>query len=274
LADPFDRTRFAARLGTCRLGRELRVLDTTASTNDDAWSAFAALPPGAAGRADGVVAVALEQTRGRGRAGRAWTQVPGRGLALSLALPLTGDARHAGAIPLAAGLALVEASHALGVGAARLKWPNDVRVHGRKLAGVLCEARGTPAGVAVVIGVGLNVHHAREEFPPELRDTATSLALEGATAGLEDAAAAFLTRFAPLWDALSAGEHAAVLAAWSRWCEHWGQALEVRTPAGPVAGTALRLSSEGGLVLRTNAGVETTVFAGDIAPAPEGCDAA
>ncbi len=281
MVDDFDRTRFMSRLGTLRLGRVLRVLATTASTNADAWDALPAL-------GDGAVVVALEQTRGRGRAGRAWTQVPGRGLALSVALRLGCDVRQAGAIPLAAGLAAAQTCHALGVRAARLKWPNDVLVNGRKLAGVLCEVRrvrtppmrgsGTPdeggSGEAVVIGVGLNVAHTREEFPEELRDTATSLALEGATASIEDAAAEFLTRLEPLWNELQGGSGAAVLAEWSRWGAHWGEWVLVRTPAGPVQGIAQRLDRDGGLVLRTSTGVETTVLAGDVTASREGCDAA
>jgi BirA family biotin operon repressor/biotin-[acetyl-CoA-carboxylase] ligase len=268
LADAFDRARFVARLGSRRLGHALLVRDSTASTNDDAWAALAE-------RGDGVAVLALAQTRGRGRAGRRWEQVPGKGLALSVALHLGCDVRQAGAIPLAAGLAVARAAHALGVPGARLKWPNDVFVGGRKLAGVLCEVRRLPAsGDAVVIGVGLNVGHAREDFPPELRDAATSLAIEGSDAGLEDAAAAVLTQLEPLWNELQEGDRAAVLAAWSSLATHWGSWLRVRTPAGEVEGIALRLDADGGLVLRLATGIETTVLAGDVEPAAEGWDAA
>ena len=267
MADAFDRTRFTTRLGTRHLGRALLVRDTTASTNDDAWSALAEL-------GDGAAVIALEQTRGRGRAGRRWQQAPGRGLALSVALRLGCEVRQAGVIPLAAGLAAVRAAHALGVTAARLKWPNDVLVNGRKLAGVLCEVRRVAdGGEAVVIGIGMNVRQARDEFPPELRDTATSLALEGAAAGLEDAAAAVLSALEPLWDELQEGDRAAVLAAWSAQAP-WGGWLRVRTPAGDVEGMAQRLDADGGLVLRTASGAETTVLAGDVGPAAEGWDAA
>jgi BirA family biotin operon repressor/biotin-[acetyl-CoA-carboxylase] ligase len=268
LADPFDRTRFTARLRTHRLGQALLVRDTTSSTNDDAWETLATL-------GDGAAVVALSQTHGRGRAGRTWSQVPGQGLAISVALRLGCDVRQAGVIPLAAGLALLRACHALGVPAARLKWPNDVLVNGRKLAGVLCEVRrAAGGGDAVVIGVGLNVRHAREEFPAEFREQATSLALEGADVGLEEAGAEFLTRLEPLWNELQEGDRGAVLAEWSRWAAHWGEWVCVRTPAGPVEGIAQRLDADGGLVLRTNAGTEIVVYAGDLSSPKEGCDAA
>ena len=87
MAEPFDRARFTARLATSRVGRALVVRDVTGSTNDDAWEALGSL-------GDGAAVLALEQTAGRGRAGRTWTQVPGRGLALSVALRLGCDVRQ------------------------------------------------------------------------------------------------------------------------------------------------------------------------------------
>ena len=265
MADGFDRSRFTARLGTRRLGRALLVRDSTASTNDDAWTMLAEM-------GDGAAVIALAQTRGRGRAGRSWEQVPGKGLALSVALHLGCDVRQAGTIPLAAGLAAARAAHALGVTRARLKWPNDVLVYGRKLAGVLCEVRRVPHAAqgevstreAVVIGVGMNVRQAREEFSPALRDVATSLALEGSDASLEDAAAECLNALEPLWDEMQEGDRAAVLAAWSALAPHWGAWLRVRTPAGEVEGIAQRLDVDGGLVLRTVDGRDATVLAGDV----------
>ena len=268
MARDFDRARFTARLGTGRLGHLLLVRETTASTNDDAWDALGTL-------GDGATVVALAQTAGRGRAGRSWQHTAGKGLALSLALRLGCDVRHAGLIPLAAGLAAAEAAHALGVRAARLKWPNDVVVHGRKLAGVLCEVRRVPSGGdGVVIGLGMNVLEKRDDLSPELRDTATSLALEGAEAGVEDAAAAFLTRLEPVWNELQEGDRAAVIRAWSALSDHWGERLRVSTPAGVVEGTALRLDPDGALVLRAGDGRESRLLAGDVARPTERWDAA
>lgn len=256
----FDRARFAAALATRRLGRTLLVRDETGSTNDDAFEALCA------GLPDGVTVVAGEQLRGRGRAGREWVQAPGLGLAMSFALHPGCDARQAAATPLAAGLALARAATSLGARVA-LKWPNDVLANGRKLAGVLCELRRLPqGGEAVVVGVGVNVRHAEADFPAELRGTATSLALAGAEAGLEDVAARVLGEFEPLWDALQEGDRAAVLAAWSARAAFWGEPVTVRTPAGPVTGVAQRLDEDGGLVLRLESGAETTVVAGDLEP--------
>src|SRR4029453_12363481 len=122
---------------------------------------------------EGVTVVADAQTRGRGREGRRWHLAPGRGLALSVALFQGCDGPGAGTVPLAAGLARARAARRLGL-AVRLKWPNDVLAGARKLCGILCESRRARERDAVVIGVGVNGHEQRDDFPPELREPPTS----------------------------------------------------------------------------------------------------
>jgi BirA family biotin operon repressor/biotin-[acetyl-CoA-carboxylase] ligase len=129
------------------------------------------------------VVTADEQTEGRGRQGRTWVAPRGRALLYSLLLRSLGDRPL---LPLAAALAVCEsaeeiasnlpgkAKQAPGPLQCRVKWPNDVQVEGRKLAGILIEAR--PQDDWAVIGVGLNLTIAPDEFPPDLRDRATSLA--------------------------------------------------------------------------------------------------
>ncbi len=126
----------------------------------------------AAGAPHGTVVTAAEQTAGRGRQGRVWTAPPGKALLYSAIIrPL--DERHL-MLPLAAPLAVCEAAEELRPGlTCGVKWPNDVQVDGRKLAGILVEAR--PQDGWAVIGIGLNLSISRDEFPPDLRDKAVSL---------------------------------------------------------------------------------------------------
>ena len=263
----FDRARFVARLGTRRLGRHLLARATVESTNDTAWEARALGAP------EGTVVVADVQTRGRGRAGRRWHLAPGKGLALSVLLPLGGDRGALGVLPLGAGLALARALERLGV-ATELKWPNDLLLGGRKLAGILCESRGaTPhgdpgAGDTVVIGVGVNVGERSEDFPPEIRERTTSLAIEGFALEREIVTAEFLNALEPLWVTLEEGGCQEVLDAWRAHASFWGRVVHVRTPAGELRGVARTLDEAGGLVLRLDSGSETTVLAGDVEIAP------
>jgi BirA family biotin operon repressor/biotin-[acetyl-CoA-carboxylase] ligase len=125
-----------------------------------------------AGAPHGTVVTAAEQTAGRGRQGRTWTAPPGKALLYSAILrPL--DERHL-LLPLSVPLAVCEAAEALQPGIeCAIKWPNDVWLDGRKLAGVLIEAK--PQDGWAVIGVGLNLSITQDEFPPDLRATAVSL---------------------------------------------------------------------------------------------------
>ncbi len=143
--------------------RHFRVTD---STNARARELVEAGAPG------GTVVTAAEQTAGRGRQGRTWTAPPNKALLYSAILrPL--DERHL-LLPLAVPLAVCEAAEQLAPGIeCQIKWPNDIWINGRKLAGILIEAK--PQDGWAVIGVGLNLSIAPDEFPPELRDTAISL---------------------------------------------------------------------------------------------------
>jgi BirA family biotin operon repressor/biotin-[acetyl-CoA-carboxylase] ligase len=153
--------------------RHFRVTD---STNTRARELAAAGAPG------GTVVTAREQTAGRGRVGRVWTAPDGKALLYSAILrPL--DERHL-LLPLSVPLAVCAAAEALRPGIeCQVKWPNDVWLERRKLSGILIEAR--PQDGWAVIGVGLNLHIAPDEFPPDLRHPAVSLfaATEGSRGG-------------------------------------------------------------------------------------------
>jgi BirA family biotin operon repressor/biotin-[acetyl-CoA-carboxylase] ligase len=125
-----------------------------------------------AGAPNGTVVTADEQTAGRGRQGRTWTAAPGSALLFSaIVRPL--ERRHP-LLPLAVPLAVCETAERLRPGIeCKVKWPNDVHLDGRKLAGILIEAR--PQEEWAVLGIGLNLTIAENEFPEELRDRATSL---------------------------------------------------------------------------------------------------
>src|SRR5262245_60357280 len=147
-------------------GAPHRHFHVTDSTNARARELVEAGAPG------GVVVTATEQTAGRGRQGRTWTAPPDKALLYSAVLrPL--DERHL-LLPLSVPLAVCETAEELAPGLeCKVKWPNDIWIDGRKLAGVLIEAK--PQDGWAVIGVGLNLSIAPDEFPPELRETAASL---------------------------------------------------------------------------------------------------
>jgi BirA family biotin operon repressor/biotin-[acetyl-CoA-carboxylase] ligase len=162
----------SALTGPGRFWTDVVVTAETGSTNADVAAAARAGAP------EGTVHTTDSQTAGRGRLDRTWSAPAGSGAIVSVLLrPDSVPAARWVWLPLLVGLAVDATVHECGVESG-LKWPNDVLVDGRKLAGILLERVETHSGPAAVIGVGLNVSLRRDELPVE---TATSLALEGAT---------------------------------------------------------------------------------------------
>lgn len=214
-----------------------------------------------AGAAEGLAIGADEQTAGRGRRGRSWSSPAGAGLYLSFvlrpALDPAGGVRLLSLITLAAGVAVHDAiTRATGL-RTELKWPNDVGVGRRKVAGLLAEgiAIGT-ADQAVVLGVGVNV--LRASYPREIEDRATSLETElgrpiDRTTLLDDLLAAVPARYGQLRD----GDADGILRAWraaapraSGATVEWGEGRK-----GVTAG----IDESGALLVKTSTGVERIV---------------
>ncbi len=202
-----------------------------------------------AGAPHGTVVTADEQTAGRGRQGRTWTAPPGKALLYSTILrPL--DERHL-LLPLAVPLAVCDAAEELQIGVkCAVKWPNDVWVDGRKLAGVLIEAK--PQDGWAVIGVGLNLAIGREEFPAELREAAASLAGVAAADARRMLSAAL--------DRWVEADRAAILAAWRARDALRGR--DVSWDGG--SGVADGIEDSGDLVVVAGGGDRVVLGAGEV----------
>jgi BirA family biotin operon repressor/biotin-[acetyl-CoA-carboxylase] ligase len=239
------------------LWSDLRVVEETGSTNADVAAAAAAGAP------EGLVVVAEHQRAGRGRVDRAWTAPARSGLTFSVLLRPPATTRPAwGWLPLLTGLSVatpLTRQSGLDVG---LKWPNDVLIGTRKVAGLLAEVMGD----AVVLGVGLNVSLREDELPVP---TATSLRLAGSEvvdrepvlrAVLRDLAARYLAWRQADGDAAASG----LLADYRAACVTIGREVTVHLPGGrAVAGRACDVDGTGRLLVETGAGVEA-LAAGDV----------
>jgi len=211
-----------------------------------------ALDAARAGAADGLVVVADEQTAGRGRLGRSWEAPPGSSLLVSVLLRRAGDPGRA---VMAAGVALAAAAEEVAGVEAGLKWPNDLVVDDRKLAGLLAEADGD----ALVVGAGCNVNW--ESFPDELAATATACNLEaGRTVDRDALLDAFLDRFA---DALERGD--GVVDDYRARLATVGRTVRVQhVRDDDLVGTAIGVTDDGALLVRDDAGTDHTVVAADV----------
>ena len=219
----------------------------------------------AAGAPHGTVVLAEEQTAGRGRSGRPWSSPPGLGIWMSLVVrPATLPAP--GLLPILVGLAAAEAVDPFArPEATAVKWPNDLWIGGRKLAGILCEGSWDGEGPGgIVVGIGMNVLHAPGDFPPEVRETATSLRIAAGwsppRAEVAGALAAAIVRALARPPAQLTG---ALLEALRRRDALEGRPVRV-TGAEALAGTALGVNPAGALLLRTGDGRLRTVTAGTV----------
>ena len=217
------------------------------------------------GVAEGVVVVADQQTAGRGRLGRTWSSPPGAGLYLSYVLrPGRGEERRVTSlVTLTAGVAVHDAITAATGLATELKWPNDVMVNRRKLAGILAEGSslGT-ADQAIVVGIGINV--LRTSHPPDVAERATSLEealgrddVDG-YALLDDVLEALTSRYAQL----RAGDGDGILRAW-RAASPSARGARVEFADAAKQGVTRGVDDEGALLVETATGIER-VIAGEV----------
>jgi BirA family transcriptional regulator, biotin operon repressor / biotin---[acetyl-CoA-carboxylase] ligase len=233
----------------------VRQVAETGSTNAD----LVALAQD--GEPEGAVLVADHQTSGRGRHGRSWQAPPGTGLAVSLLLrPTTVPTHRWTWLPLFTGVAVVEGLRVYPAAEAVLKWPNDVLLGSRKLAGILVERVDSVAGPAAVVGVGLNVSAAPDGavslvaagFPDVSRDDVLAALLEVVGARYDQ------------WNYADADPEPWLRPAYRALCGTLGRQVRADLPGrGPVVGQAIEVDSDGRLVVRTDV-ADVAIGAGDV----------
>lgn len=228
------------------IGREIIRLGRVASTMD-VLDGFAR-----AGEPDGLVVLADEQTAGRGRAGRTWIAPAGRNLLCSILLrpPVAPD--RLGTLPLIIGVAVAETVERFVPIPCRLKWPNDVLVDGRKIAGILVQSRIAGTAVDFVnLGIGINVDATRDTLP----EGATSISVErGSDVGCETVLQMLLERLTDAYAAFAVAGGRPDLAAWRRHAAMLGEHVTIVTGGAPLSGTFLDVDEDGRLLLKQDSG--------------------
>jgi BirA family biotin operon repressor/biotin-[acetyl-CoA-carboxylase] ligase len=247
-----------ADVSAAGLWTSVEVVRQTGSTNADLLRR---------GAPEGQVLVAEEQTAGRGRMGRSWVSQPGAALTFSFSLcPSAVPPGRRGWLPLLTGVAVVAAVRGVTGLDATLKWPNDVLIGGRKLAGILAEQSGD----FVVIGIGLNVATTPGALPSGAGGLrGTSLAIEGADVSREVLLAEILRRLERWYLAFREDpfpERAGLLAEYRRLCSTLGRTVRVELPGGRIlSGVASDVDLDGRLLVREpGASTPVPVSAGDV----------
>ncbi|MFN3407815.1 MAG: biotin--[acetyl-CoA-carboxylase] ligase [Limisphaerales bacterium] len=242
------------------VGRDIRVFASTTSTNDVCEKLARDGVP------EGVVVMAETQTKGRGRLGRKWVSPPGAGLWLSVLLRPRWLPAEATRLTVVAATALARAVEKRTGLAPAIKWPNDLLLNGRKLAGILTEMSAETDRVRhVILGLGLNVNQTPADFPPEVRKLATSLQIEtGARWSRADLATTLLEELDRDYARACGGGFAALADEWEARCATLGQHVTVLCGSRRVRGRAEALDDDGALLLRTEHGRLERILGGDV----------
>ena len=205
-------SRLRAGLNTEVVGHPLVAYGAVSSTNDVLKELALKGAP------DGLTVVATHQTNGRGRRGRTWVSCPGQAVYLSVLLRPEWPGADVTWLGVLGGVAAAEAASVLGVKELLIKWPNDVLARGRKLGGVLVEPRlGDEHIDFAVLGIGFNVQQQPEDWPGELRETATSCLAEGVEVASDLVVRTLLEQLDRWYHPAGKDHRTELLSAWSRW---------------------------------------------------------
>ena len=249
------------RLGRAKVvGRDIRVFQETTSTNDLVEKMARD------GVEEGIVIFAEKQTRGRGRLGRSWHSPRGLGIYVSILfrpkvappaitrLTIAAAASVARAIELVTGLK------------PEIKWPNDLLLRGRKVAGILTEMNAEMDRVRhAIVGLGVDVNHESGDFPSELRGVATSLRLEqGRKVSRAELALAILRELDRDYARAMSPRFEELADEWESRCTTIGQQVVIRMGPRHLRGCAESLDADGALLLRTEHGHLERVVGGDV----------
>jgi BirA family transcriptional regulator, biotin operon repressor / biotin---[acetyl-CoA-carboxylase] ligase len=234
--------------------------DEIGSTNTEA------LNQARRGADEGLCVVARRQTAGRGRHGRVWISERDAGLYFSVVLRPKIESRFLPLITLAAAVAVhdtLEETYGL---EADIKWANDVHAGGRKISGILAETTETSKGLAVVVGIGINLKSSN--FPPEIADTATSVEAETGRAVILDELLEALTGFLDYhYEILQDGDGGAekIRREWTRRSSYaFGKSVRVTLENETIFGTTQGIEENGALRVVTENGAVKIIQAGDV----------
>jgi BirA family biotin operon repressor/biotin-[acetyl-CoA-carboxylase] ligase len=245
-------------LSTHDFGRTILHLDRCTSTSDVATQLAEE------GALHGEVVIAESQTAGRGRRGRAWVSPPGKNLYLSVILRPEFPPHRAPELTFVAAVAVAETLGEANV-PARVKWPNDLEIDGRKVAGILTELQAGPDQVrSVVVGIGVNLNVGEEDLPAELRPIATSARIvRGSPVPRALFTAALLTRLEEWYDRHAEDGFEVITARWRELTSTLGEAVRVRLGDREIRGIAQDIDETGALLVANGSEVERVV-AGDV----------
>jgi BirA family transcriptional regulator, biotin operon repressor / biotin---[acetyl-CoA-carboxylase] ligase len=242
------------------IGRDIRVFEQTTSTNDVIEKLARD------GAKEGVVVFAESQTRGRGRLGRKWMSPARKGLWFSILLRPNLRPQKATQLTVAVATALRRAIESETGLKPEIKWPNDILIRGKKVAGILTELNAELDKVRyIILGIGVDVNMSAADYPSELRKLATSLKIElGNPVSRSELAATVLRELDNDYARVCDGQFEAVADEWEKHCSTIGRNVAIQTGERSVRGRAETLGEDGAMMVRTEHGHLERIVGGDV----------
>jgi len=218
------------------------------------------------GAPEGTLVISEMQTNGRGRIGRSWFSSPRDGIYASFVLRPSISPREAPGITFLTAVSVAEALLSLVQLDVRIKWPNDILVNGRKLAGILTEMSAEIDKVDyVIVGLGMNINTSFDTFPREIRETATSIfILTGVKFPRIEVVRAYLHWYEKYYDMVKKEGFRPVFQRWKELSDTIGQRVVIDVPGKKQVGKVVDIDNDGALILRDDQGVRHRFFSGDV----------
>jgi BirA family biotin operon repressor/biotin-[acetyl-CoA-carboxylase] ligase len=252
-----DQQWIQSQLQAVHIGKEIIIHDSVDSTNDIAKRMIGNLDN------EGTVFLANSQTQGKGRQGRSWHSEENVGIYFSTFLVTSLAPHKVAQIALVAGVALVHASNEFSRARADLKWPNDILINGKKVAGILTEYSKNKTHAEVILGIGINVNHAH--FPVPLQHIATSMAMENGEIFERLPLITFLlNRLDQEYLCFLDEGISPTIAQWNLNSDMFGKQVTVTKGTQTFFGTAMKLDEEGHLVVLTEEDEEIAFNSGEV----------
>lgn len=236
-------------LKTKVIGKKIYFYKEIGSTNDEAARLIKL------GVGEGAVVITEHQTKGKGKPGRVWFS-PRGGVYISIVIEPFLAAKKTLELTLLGALASARAINGLTHAGAKVKWPNDIMIGGKKIGGILTEAKSGRGGkTSFVVGIGLNVASIKDDVPEEMEGLATSIEdITGKVMSRTRIIKALLEEFEKLYFLLLAGKEEMIINEWKILSETIGKCVKVRTSGEVLEGEAVGMGGFGELIIKTFGG--------------------
>jgi len=246
IRDLLDPDKIKANLRTKYVGREIFVFNRTSSTNDIARRYIQDKTN------DGLVVFAEEQTAGRGRADNKWHSGPSNSILCSIVL--ISSKLNAELLSLTCAVAVAEAIGKSAKGRAQIKWPNDIVLSGKKVAGILLESQIDDGSNTYVVGIGINCHQTKDSFPVELQPVATSIDIESGSVTDRISLAKRLLTSVEYWLEVAVQKNEKVIDQWRNLSIQLGHRVNLIYNGRKFAGNCIGIDPEQGLIIQLDSG--------------------